>query len=58
MSKIAPPMALMPYITFENGEVVPSKPIPWYLKPAFRRFCERIKRDKERKKNMHDKIIS
>lgn len=58
MSKIAPPMALMPYITFENGEVVAEKPIPWFLKPAFKKYCERIKREKERKQKMIDKIIS
>lgn len=50
MSKITPPMALIPYIEFEDGKVVSTKPIPWYLKPAFKRYCKAIERKNSKKK--------
>ena len=54
--KIAPPVLLMPYITFENGKPVPKKPLPFFLKPAFKRYCNAVERADKRREKMFDDI--
>ena len=48
--KITPPIDLLPYVAFENGKVVPSKPIPKKLQKKFERFCKDFEAINERHK--------
>lgn len=54
--KIAPPIYLMRYIEFKDGKVVPAKPLPFYLKPAFNRYCKRVEAAKKRRQAMFNMI--
>lgn len=47
--KIVPPKRLMQYISFEDGKVVLEKPLPFYLRPAFNRYCRQIEQTKQRR---------
>lgn len=51
--KISAPIYLLPYIDFEDGKVVPAKPIPKIYQISFRRYCKRIEQaEKKRQEKM------
>lgn len=47
MSKIAPPLHIMKYVYFEDGEVKHTENMPKMFKPAFIRYKNAVNRHKE-----------
>lgn len=52
--KIVPPIALMKYISFEDGKVVATKEIPKHLKAKYKRFCMKIEKAERRRQRMRN----
>ena len=47
--KMSAPIYLLPYIDFEDGKVVPAKPIPKIYQKSFHRYCKRIEQAEQRR---------
>lgn len=52
--KIVPPIELMKYISFENGNVVATQELPKHLETKFKRFCKKIEKAERRRQRMRN----
>ena len=46
----------MDYIDFEDGKVVPAKPIPKIYQKSFDKYCKKVEAANRRKQEMFDNI--